>query len=149
METMAADGGLTLTTRLPEPPPVLLADRRVLRQIALNLLSNAIKFTPKGSKVELCARVEEDGDLSVVVTDTGIGIAEHDIPLALAPFGQIDNAITRERPGTGLGLPIVKALVELHGGALILASEPGKGTAATARFPARRVTPLAQAAASA
>ena len=118
METMAADGGLTLTTRLPEPPPVLLADRRVLRQIALNLLSNAIKFTPKGSKVELCARVEEDGDLSVVVTDTGIGIAEHDIPLALAPFGQIDNAITRERPGTGLGLPIVKALVELHGGAL-------------------------------
>ncbi len=149
MENMAHDGGLTLTLSVPDPPPGLTADRRGLRQIALNLLSNAIKFTPKGGKVVLEARVEDNGDLSVAVSDTGIGIAEQDMAIALAPFGQIDNALTRDHPGTGLGLPIVKALIEMHGGSLTLISTVGKGTTAIARFPARRVSGTAHAAARA
>ncbi|MGQ0677379.1 MAG: PAS domain-containing sensor histidine kinase [Rhodospirillales bacterium] len=139
MENMAAESGLTLILRVPDPSPGLLADRRALRQIALNLLGNAIKFTPRGGRVELEARREANGDLSVAVSDTGVGIAEWDIETALAPLGQIVHPMTRNRAGTGLGLPIVKALVELHGGSLTLTSAVGAGTTATARFPARRV----------
>jgi signal transduction histidine kinase len=139
LENMAAEGGLALSVDVPDPPPELRADRRALRQIALNLLGNAIKFTPRGGRIELGARVEPNGDLAIRVRDTGIGIAAEDIATALAPFGQIDSPMTRGKPGTGLGLPIVKALVELHGGSLSLESEPGKGATVTARFPARRV----------
>ena len=140
LENMAAEGGIALSVDVPDPPPGLVADRRALRQVVLNLLGNAIKFTPRGGCVELSARAEPNGGLAIAVRDTGIGIAQADIATALAPFGQIDNPMTRGKPGTGLGLPIVKALVEMHGGSLSLQSEPGKGTTVAARFPARRIT---------
>ncbi len=146
VERLARDGKLLLSIKLPPDLPVLVADRRALRQILINLLSNAIKFTATGGRVELSAAIEPDGDLAIAVSDTGIGIAEQDLPTALAPFGQIDSAMTRERPGTGLGLPIVKALVELHGGSLTIESKLGVGTTVRVRLPARRLVQAEKAA---
>ena len=119
--------------------PRLLADERAVKQILLNLLSNAVKFTPEGGRVAVGAELRSDGSLAVSVDDTGIGIAPENIPRALAPFSQVDSSLTRRYEGTGLGLPLVKSLIELHGGTLQLESEEGKGTVATIVFPAERV----------
>jgi len=137
----AEAAGLALKLDIPEELPLLLADERLLKQILLNLLSNAIKFTPRGGRVTIAGRIENDGTWTLSVRDTGIGIDPNDIPKALAPFGQIDGSYTRTRGGTGLGLPIVRALVELHGGTFRLDSEVGRGTTAVAQFPAERVLP--------
>jgi signal transduction histidine kinase len=128
-----------LTWDLPEHPPALRADNRKLKQILVNLLSNAIKFTPAGGRVTLKATVNKDGSYEFRVSDTGIGISADDIPKALSKFGQVDGALNRQYEGTGLGLPLTKALVEIHGGNLDLESEVGVGTSATACFPAERV----------
>ena len=105
-----------------------------LRQIFLNLLSNAIKFTEKGGTVEVSARDEGDA-IAVVVADSGIGMSAADIQVALTPFGQVDNRLERKYEGTGLGLPLAKSLVELHGGSLEIASAVGHGTRITVRLP--------------
>src|SRR5579859_7501444 len=119
--------------------PLLQADERAVKQMLLNLLSNAVKFTPKGGLVTVSAEMREDRSLVVTVSDTGIGIAPENIPRALAPFGQVENATSHSAEGTGLGLPLVKALMELHGGFLELESEVDKGTQARLVFPASRV----------
>ena len=118
--------------------PGLRADRRKLKQILVNLLSNAIKFTPEGGKVSLRIWCREDSGHVVQVVDTGIGIRLEDIPKALAPFQQVDADLNRKFEGSGLGLPLTKALVELHGGVLDLQSQVGIGTSVTVRFPAER-----------
>lgn len=118
--------------------PNMLADRRKIKQILTNLLSNGIKFTPPGGKISLRAWCDPDSGHGFRVTDTGIGIAPEDIPKALAPFQQIDSKLGRKHEGTGLGLPLTKALVELHGGTLVIESEVGVGTAVTLCFPADR-----------
>lgn len=105
---------------------ILRADKRKLRQILLNLLSNAIKFTPEHGTVNVSARLDHHGQFVMTVTDTGIGIAEADIPTALAVFGQVHRNHSHE--GTGLGLPLCKMFTELHGGKLTLTSEVGVGT---------------------
>ena len=119
--------------------PDMLADRRKIKQILANLLSNGIKFTPAGGKISLRAWCDPDSGHGFRVVDTGIGIAPEDIPKALAPFQQIDSKLCRKHEGTGLGLPLTKALVELHGGTLEIESEVGVGTAVTLRFPADRM----------
>jgi PAS domain S-box-containing protein len=133
---------------LHEPPclepgraelPRLLADRQRLTQILLNLLSNAIKFTPNGGRVDIDARVDDDGSFVLEVRDTGIGIAEADIPKVMTPFVQADSSLSRRFNGTGLGLPLSKWLAELHGGHLHLDSRLGGGTTATVRLPKARV----------
>src|SRR5690606_30481761 len=106
-----------------------------LRQILLNLISNAIKFTASGGRVEVGAAPEARGGFRLWVSDTGIGIAPEHIPVVLAPFGQVQNDLTRQYEGTGLGLPLVKSLVELHDGIFAIDSEPGRGTTITATFP--------------
>ena len=98
----------------------------------------SIKFTPPGGRVCLRARLA-DGGLRLMVEDTGIGMSSADIPKALSPFGQIDSAHNRRHAGTGLGLPLTKRLVELHGGTLALDSVPGRGTTVTILFPASRI----------
>lgn len=113
------------------------ADARALKQILLNLLSNAVKFTEAGGRVAVSAGIG-GGGLTIVVADNGIGMAPEDIPEALSSFGQIHSTYTRERDGTGLGLPLVKALVELHGGALEIDSAPGASATATVRLPRAR-----------
>ena len=135
----AAEGNVELAVDIPEDLPPLNADERKLKQMLINLLSNAVKFTPSGGQVRIAAEIVDDGALHVVVTDTGIGMSEPDIELALKPFEQVDSSFNRKYEGTGLGLPIVKSLIELHGGGLEMRSQPGVGTSATLRFPARRI----------
>jgi signal transduction histidine kinase len=110
-----------------------------MKQILLNMLTNAIKFTPANGRILVEAGVATDSEFMLSVTDTGIGIAAEDIPRVMQPFGQIENALSRTHQGTGLGLPLIKSLVELHGGHLVLKSTKGVGTRITAILPATRV----------
>ncbi len=135
----ARNGGVKLLTDLPDGLPALHADQRKLKQILVNLLSNAVKFTPAGGEVTLKAWWREDSGYVFQIIDTGIGIALANIPTALAPFGQVDSDLDRKFEGTGLGLPLTKSLVEMHGGSLDLQSEFGVGTTVTIRFPAERI----------
>ncbi len=130
---------VALARDLPKAPPALRADPRKLKQILVNLLSNAIKFTEAGGKVSLKVRCDMESGYAFEVADTGIGIAPENIPKALSQFGQVDSAFNRRHAGTGLGLPLTKALVELHGGSLDLDSTVGVGTTVTVRFPAERI----------
>jgi signal transduction histidine kinase len=128
-----------LAVALPATLPRLWAERRALKQVLLNLLSNAIKFTPAGGQVTVGARVDAERRLVIWVTDTGIGISAKDLERALTPFGQVGNPLTRDHQGTGLGLPLSRALVELHGGSLELESRPGIGTTVSIVLPAQRL----------
>lgn len=110
-------------------------DRQALRQILLNLISNAVKFTPPGGRIEIGAQPLDDGAFAIWVTDTGIGIAPEHIPVVLAPFGQVENDLTRQYEGTGLGLPLVKSLVEMHHGRFEIHSALSEGTTIRAEFP--------------
>ena len=135
----AESGDVAISVRDCCMPLVLRADGRRLKQILLNILANAIKFTPAGGEVSVNAWREPDGRLVLVVEDTGIGIAAEDIPKALAPFSQIEGHPGTEQEGTGLGLPLTKSLMELHGGKLEIDSTPGHGTIVRLSFPATRV----------
>ena len=117
----------------------LRCDRVRLKQILINLLSNAVKFTPKGGRVTLDATVSKSGDLLIDVTDSGIGMTDEEIEIALERFRQVDTGLARHYDGTGLGLPIAKSLVELHGGTLVVRSVKEKGTTVTVRLPAARL----------
>lgn len=116
-------------------------DSRKFGQMVLNLLSNAIKFTPKRGRVELSVKVDADGALIVRVSDTGIGIPADKLSSVFDPFIQVDSRLSREYEGTGLGLPLVKAMIEMHGGTVHLDSNLGKGTTATLWFPPHRRCP--------
>jgi len=132
-------GDLSLRTGLPQPSPLVLADERVLKQILINLLSNSVKFTPPGGTIEVAVERAPDGDLLLIVADTGIGFDLVDLPRALAPFGQVDASLTRRYQGTGLGLPLVNSLTQRHGGRLEIDSKPGHGTRVVVRLPGGRV----------
>ena len=116
--------------------PETRADERAIKQIVTNLLSNALKFTPEGGRITLEALPAEDGGFVIKVRDTGLGIAPDQIARVMLPFEQGDNRYSRTMGGTGLGLALVKGLVELHGGSLGIESELGHGTVVTAIFPA-------------
>jgi len=134
--------GVGIRQRVPAGLPGLRADGRLVKQILLNLLTNAIKFTPAGGTITLGAEVAAEGGLSLTVTDTGIGIPLDQMERVLQPFIQVESIMTRSHTGTGLGLPLCKALAELHGARLLLASEIGHGTTATIAFPAERTIRL-------
>jgi PAS domain S-box-containing protein len=135
----AERGGVHVQVVLPSTLPLLWADETKVKQITLNLLSNAVKFTERGGRVTIGAAVLTDGGLSLSVIDTGIGMRSEDIPKAMTPFGQLESTFERRFEGTGLGLPLVQRLVELHGAEFRLESHPGKGTKAEVRFPRSRV----------
>jgi PAS domain S-box-containing protein len=126
VQDSAAELGLTLTIDVPAGLSAR-ADAGRLRQVLLNLISNALKFTPGGGCITITA-VEAEDAVWMTVADTGIGIEAAQIPIALAPFGQIESSLARRHEGTGLGLPLAKRLIELMGGVLQLDSEPGEGT---------------------
>jgi two-component system cell cycle sensor histidine kinase PleC len=119
--------------------PRLWADERAIRQICLNLLSNAIKFTPQGGEIWLKVGWTASGGQYMSVKDTGAGIPEEEIPVVLASFGQGSNSIKSAEQGTGLGLPIAKSLVDLHGGTFTLKSKLRIGTEVIVTFPPERV----------
>jgi two-component system, cell cycle sensor histidine kinase DivJ len=125
---------LTLLTEVPSGLPELVADRRASKQMLLNVIANAIKFTDAGGWVRISAR-EESGMIELVVADTGIGIAEQDLPKLGNPFVQADNAYNRDHDGAGLGLSVAKGLARLHGGRLEIASKLGLGTTVIVAFP--------------
>jgi len=139
VQERAASGGVALETKVPDGLPALYADERKLKQILVNLLSNAVKFTKPGGVVTLRTWCDVHSGYLFQIQDTGIGMAQEDVPKALSPFGQVDSALNRQYQGTGLGLPLSKTLAELHGGILDLQSEPGVGTTVTLRLPAARL----------
>jgi len=139
VEAKARAGGIRLDPTLESALPPLYADERAFKQVVLNLLSNAVKFTPPGGRVTISADVGHQGDFVLTIVDTGIGIAEEDQEKILKPFTQADSSLARRYEGTGLGLPLTKSLVELHGGRLELESKRGGGTTVRARFPRDRV----------
>src|SRR5688572_30437652 len=135
VQERAHSAGLKLVRVIDPEIALLWADKRAVKQILINLLGNAIKFTPKGGQVTMAAKPGPDSMIELSVADTGIGIPPEHLATALAAFGQVDNPMTRAQQGTGLGLPIVKSLVELHGGRFAIESEVGKGTRVSALLP--------------
>jgi signal transduction histidine kinase len=126
----------------------LVAAERMVRQIVINLVGNAIKFTPHGGHVVLRGAIEPGGGYALQVEDNGVGMNESEVVNALTPFGQNRPKMAVRHEGTGLGLPLAKAMIELHGGSLAVDSKPNLGTCITLRFPAQRVAwPKARAAA--
>ncbi|MGB3811487.1 MAG: ATP-binding protein [Parvibaculum sp.] len=134
----AQQAAISIEIALPTPTVSLVADERAMKQVLINLISNAVKFSSDRSTVRIEAHVRAEG-LRIAVVDTGIGIAEDDIPKALAPFTQIDGTLSRTHEGTGLGLPLAKHLTELHGGALTIKSAPGEGTTVYVDLPLSRL----------
>jgi len=113
----------------------LLVDRRRFIQMILNLLTNAAKFTAAGGRILISAQLLDAQYIAVMVNDNGIGMSPQDIAIALQPFGQVANTVHQPESGTGLGLPIVKSLIELHGGRFVIDSLPGSGTTIALLFP--------------
>ena len=137
----AKTAGLSLLVEIADDAPLLLADRTRLIEILLNLLSNAIKFTEPAGTVTLAARRSAGGEAVFEVRDTGVGMTAAEIEIALEPFGQVDAGLDRKRDGAGLGLPLVRRLVELHGGSLGIDSSKRSGTTVTVVLPATRIIP--------
>lgn len=130
----AATAGLTVTTDIASDLPPTRGDAQKLGQALSNLISNAIKFTHSGGGISIAAVRVADGS-EIRIRDTGVGMEEDELKIALAPFGQVDGARTRWREGAGLGLPIAHALIGLHGGNLQMTSAKGIGTEITIFLP--------------
>jgi signal transduction histidine kinase len=136
LSALAMQNDVRLEARRGEPWLEVRVDQLRFRQVLNNLLSNAVKFTGASGSVTVSSRMRPDGSAEIVVRDTGVGMRPEDIPRALEPFQQIDGGHARNFPGTGLGLPIAKGLVEAHGGTLRIVSAPEEGTAVTIVLPA-------------
>lgn len=134
----ATAAGVQLSINLHHRREYFFGDARRIAQMTENLLSNAIKFTPEGGHARLSSWLDEEGCLVISVSDTGIGLTSSEVPRALEFFGQIDGALARRYEGIGLGLPVAKSLVELHGGAMTITGKSGVGTTVTLTFPASR-----------
>ena len=122
---------LDIEPRLPR----VIGSERMLQQVFINLLSNAVKFTPSHGIVTVHAHRSGEDSVVVVIADSGIGMTDADIDLAMTVFGQVDNDLARRYSGTGLGLPLAKAIVELHRGTIAIESYPGRGTTVTVTLP--------------
>jgi len=145
---LAAAAQIQLVEQAEAGIPLIRADERRLKQVLHNLLGNAIKFTRAGGKVEV--RLSRGPEaLAIAVSDSGIGMAEKDIPLARERFGQVDSTLARKYEGAGLGLPIAIQIVELHGGKMDIESRLGVGTTVTVHLPANRLVARVQSVAAA
>jgi len=130
-------GELQLSVDVERALPLIVADAMRLKQILLNLLSNAVKFTEPGGSIVITVRQPDPDTIAFEVRDTGVGMSEAEIKIALEPFGQVDAGIARRHEGTGLGLPLARRLTELHGGSFRIESRKGHGTTVTLTLPAR------------
>ena len=134
---------LQIDCNIQHPSTMIYVDSTKFKQVTLNLLSNAVKFTEPRGRIQVDSVLRKSGDLVLSIKDTGIGIPPEQIERIFQPFEQVADHLTREHEGTGLGLPIAKALIELHGGELVLSSQPGAGTTARLRLPSDRVRSVA------
>lgn len=134
---MASEAGVSIVPVVAIDLPAVRGDAIKIRQVFTNLVSNAIKFTPRGGTVTIEALRINTGGVAILIRDTGVGMSEDEIAIALTPFGQVDGSRSRWREGTGLGLPIAKALVELHGGRIEIRSTKGHGTEVSVVLPSR------------
>lgn len=139
METKLKANGMRVENKVTDSLVSFIGEAQAVKQMLLNLMSNAIKFSPPNSFMMVDAEVDSKGRLRLSVTDTGIGLTDEELEKALSPFGQVDTEHKRSKSGTGLGLTLVKSLIELHGGELEIVSQKGIGTTATLIFPAKRV----------
>ena len=148
LKLRATSRGITIHEVFEHGMPRIWGDERASRQIVLNLLSNSIKFTPQGGEIWLKVGWTASGGQYLSVKDTGSGIAEDEIPIVLASFGQGSNSIKSAEQGAGLGLPIAKSLIDMHGGTFTLKSKLRIGTEVIITFPPERVmsalAPLAE-----
>jgi two-component system, cell cycle sensor histidine kinase PleC len=133
----AADLGVSIESRIDPAVPTVRGDPAKLRQVLNNLISNAVKFTPPGGSVHVGAEALPDGGARISIRDTGVGMTKDEITVALTPFSQVDASHSRWREGAGLGLPIAKALVQLHGGRLEIRSAKSLGTEVAVILPSR------------
>jgi two-component system cell cycle sensor histidine kinase PleC len=139
---------IDIDSNIQNPSTMIYVDATKLKQVTLNLLSNSVKFTEPRGRIKVDSVLHKSGDLVLSISDTGIGIPPGQIERIFQPFEQVADHLTREHEGTGLGLPIAKALIELHGGELVLGSQPGAGTTARIRLPGDRVRSFAASAAA-
>ena len=139
IEPNAGKAGVALAAESAADLPRLNADRRLVKQVVINLASNAIKFTDRGGRVRILTALETDGRLALSIIDNGIGMTRAEIAHAVEPFAQTGSAYVRSDQGTGLGLPLVRAMMRLHQGSMTIDSVPGQGTTVTVRFPENRV----------
>lgn len=140
------NGKVRIVSDIATPLPVLRADARMVRQMVVNLLSNAVKYSPRGADIVIHAGLDREGGLEIAVRDRGPGIAADDIPRAMQQFGRLRSARLAQEPGIGIGLPLTKSMIELHGGRLALSSEVGVGTEVVLWFPPSRLAPRTEAA---
>jgi two-component system cell cycle sensor histidine kinase PleC len=133
--TAAQEAGIEIEGNIASELPAVKGDAAKLRQAFGNLISNAVRFTPHGGRVTVLARALESGGVTVTVRDTGLGMTPEEIAVALTPFAQVDASRSRWREGAGLGLPIARALVQLHGGRLEIKSTKSVGTEVTVSLP--------------
>ena len=146
--------GVRIKVVVPDGFPLLYGDDRLIRQVALNLLSNAVKFSFEKGEIVLSATIDPAGNCLIQVKDTGIGISREQLGDVMQPFVQVDSGMNRKYEGTGLGLALVKSMVEMHDGDVVIESDENEGTVVTVRFPAARVrhdvvlAPMAQGSAS-
>jgi signal transduction histidine kinase len=146
VRVQAEKKSIDLQAEVPPVRPLVHGDALRLRQVMINLLSNAVKFTEKGS-VRVSLACDADGAFGITVSDSGIGMSPEEIATALEPFGQVENAITKKYEGSGLGLPLARRFVELHGGNIVITSAKGIGTQVRVQLPAARIVwPVPQAA---
>jgi len=132
------DAGLQLGQRLPEHLSRLWCDERKLKRMLRYLITNAVKATPAGGRIDIEVTEARTG-IVISVQDTGVGISKEDLTRVLEPFVQVENSRSRRYEGTGLGLPLVKAMIEIHGGNISLESELNKGTIVQLMFPRGRL----------
>lgn len=139
LEQAAATKSIKLDVTDPAGLPVVYADETRMRQLLVNLIGNAIKYSPTGRAVTVRHRVVDDGEVWIDVVDGGTGMTREEIAIALLPFGRTESAIRTGEAGTGLGLPISKAIIEAHGGRMAIDSAPRRGTTVSVVLPANRL----------
>jgi len=142
VQAQAAEANVFIDRRIEARLPLIRVDRRRIHQVLINLVSNGLKFTPAGGRVSVSA-FRAGHEIAVSVADTGIGIARNDIPKVFERFRQLDSRLSRKYEGTGLGLPLARQLIELHGGRMTLESELNHGTVVTIYFPEERIVSTA------
>ncbi len=131
----AREAGISFDLEIAANLPLVRGDAVKLQQALSNLISNAIKFTLRGGSVKVDAIRLADGGAGIILRDTGVGMSPEEVAVAMTPFGQVDGSRSRWREGTGLGLPIARSLIELHGGTIRIQSEKGKGTTVAVLLP--------------